>query len=106
MKTFEVVYLLPSNLVTDNELGKSLHFHRFMRHARECHRNLLEFLVQEGLLSDVGGSTLFANERKTLLLCSDAVAARAGALPFVETAQEHKDVAAQIRQRQPAMGTV
>jgi hypothetical protein len=73
-----------------------------MRHARECHRNLLDFMVQQGLMDGVGGSNLIANERKTLLECSDAVALRLRALPFVESAI----VSAQTRQRQPVMGRV
>lgn len=108
MKTFEITYALPDNLVKETDLSKSLGFHRFMRHARDCHKNLLEFLIQNALLHDVGGSTLIANERKTLLECSDAVAARVRALPFVESTQERKDIAPQARaerrQRPPATG--
>lgn len=108
MKTFEVIYALPDNLVKENDLNKSLGFHRFMRHSRECHKNLLEFLIQNALLHDVGGSNLIANERKTLLECSDAVATRIRALPFVEKAEERADIAPQARaerrQRPPATG--
>jgi hypothetical protein len=106
MKTFEIIYALPDNLAEKTDLGKSLGFHRFMRHARECHKNLLEFLIQNALLQDVGGSTLIANERKTLLECSDAVASRLRALPFVETTGERTDIVTQqradMRQRSPA----
>jgi hypothetical protein len=108
MKTFEIIYTLPDNLVEEADLGKSLGFHRFMRHARECHKNLLEFLIQNALLSEVGASSLTANERKTMLECSDAVAARVRALPFVETTAERPDIAAQqrpeARSRHPATG--
>ena len=108
LKTFEIIYALPDNLVEENDLSKSLGFHRFMRHARDCHKNLLEFLIQNALLPEVGASALTANERKTLLECSDAVAALVRALPFVEKTEERPDIAAQqraeIRQRSPATG--
>jgi hypothetical protein len=95
MKTFEITFALPDNLARETDLSKSLGFHRFMRHARACHKNLLEYLVQNGLLQETGGSTLIANERRTMLECSDAVASRLRSLPFVETAQERPDVLAQ-----------
>lgn len=108
MKTFEILYALPDNLVEENDLSKSLGFHRFMRHARECHKNLLEFLIQNALLHEVGGSTLIANERTTMIECSDSVADRLRALPFVEKAQERPDLApqqrAETRHRSPATG--
>ncbi|TAL37451.1 MAG: hypothetical protein EPN97_05255 [Alphaproteobacteria bacterium] len=106
MKTFEITYALPDNLVEENDLSKSLGFHRFMRHARDCHKNLLEFLIQNALLHEVGGSTLIANERKTLLECSDSVADRVRALPFVEKTEERPDIVPQqrteTRHRSPA----
>lgn len=108
MKTFEVIYTLPDNLVEEPDLSKSLSFHRFMRHARECHKNLLEFLIQNALLHEVGGSTLIANERRTLLECSDSVAERVRALPFVEKAGERPDIVpqqrAEVRRRPPVTG--
>lgn len=108
MKTFEIVYVVPDNLVTDTDPGKSLSFHRFMRHSRECHKNLLEFLIQNSLLSEVGGSTHIANERKTLLECSEAVAAKVRGLPFVEKTEERPDIVPHVReqrrQRPPATG--
>ncbi|MEZ0261083.1 MAG: hypothetical protein ACAH80_08740 [Alphaproteobacteria bacterium] len=68
--------------------SKSLNFHRFMRHARDCHKNLLEFLFANDLLNEVGASELIANERKTLIECTDRVAERLRALPYVESASE------------------
>ncbi len=108
MKTFEITFALPDNLARETDLSKSLSFHRFMRHARDCHKNLLEFLVQNGLLHETGGSSLIANERRTMLECSDAVAARLRALPFVETAAERPDLLPQSqdlrRNRGPRAG--
>ena len=93
LKTFDITYTLPGNLVEDTDISekgvdKSLNFHRFMRHSRECHKSLLEFLMQNSLLEEVGGSELVANERRTLIECSDRVAERIRKLPFVESAEE------------------
>ncbi len=89
LKTFEIVYNLPSSLVSE-ETGpaKSLNFHRFMRHARDCHRQLLDFLSTANLTAQTGASALAADERKTTIESSDAVIAKIRSLPFVEKAEE------------------
>jgi hypothetical protein len=91
MKTFEITYALPSGFSGEQDGRKSLNFHRFMRHARECHRNLLSFLIQHGLIAGAGESALIASERKTILSCTDEVFARIRALPFVERAEERRE---------------
>ena len=98
LKTFEVIYTLPSNLVSE-ETGpsKSLNFHRFMRHSRDCHKQLLDFLSTASLLDETGACTLVANERKTVIECSDAVIAKIRSLPFVEKAEEMPGVAPRVR---------
>lgn len=102
MKIFEILFALPDNLAKEADLNKSLGFHRFMRHARECHKNLLEFMMQNALLAETGGSELIANERKTLLECSDSVASRLRALPFVEQIEARAEVEQRaVRQRVP-----
>ncbi|MDE1153000.1 MAG: hypothetical protein PW788_10730 [Micavibrio sp.] len=87
-KTYEVTYKLPDNLVEEEGLAKSLNFHRFMRHARDCHKNLLEFLAFRNLTPETGISTMVANERKTIIECSPRVIEQICALPFVEKAEE------------------
>ena len=77
-----------------------------MRHARECHRNLLEFLVQNNLLEGTGGSSLVANERRTLIECTEEVAARLGRLPFVGRVAETTDAVPQqpgLQRRHPPL---
>jgi hypothetical protein len=88
LKPFVITYVMPGNLAEETGPSKSLNFHRFMRHARDCHKNLLEYLFTNDLLSGVGASELIANERKTLIECTDRVAARLRALPYVESAAE------------------
>jgi hypothetical protein len=113
LKTFEIVYTMPGNLMEDTGIAergvdKSLNFHRFMRHARECHRNLLEFLVQNDLMDGTGGSSLVANERRTLIECTEAIAARLSRLPYVAKAAETQDAlpqqAATLRRHPPLQG--
>lgn len=85
--------------------SKSLNFHRFMRHARNCHKNLLEYLFTNDLLNEVGASELIANERKTLIECTPRVAERLRALPYVQSAAEfnaEEPAKALIRKSGPA----
>jgi hypothetical protein len=81
--------------------SKSLNFHRFMRHARDCHKNLLEFLFANDLLNEVGASELIANERKTLIECTERVAERLRGLPYVESAAEFGVEQPKTAARQP-----
>jgi hypothetical protein len=103
LKPFEITYVMPGNLAEETGPSKSLNFHRFMRHARDCHKNLLEFLFANDLLNEVGASELIANERKTLIECTPRVAERLRALPFVETAAEFgvEQPKAALRQSKP-----
>jgi len=106
-KTYEVTYKLPDNLVEEEGLAKSLNFHRFMRHARDCHKNLLEFLAFRNLTPETGISTMIANERKTVIECSSRVIEQITALPFVEKAEEtftQQPGSAQVRRPPAANG--
>jgi len=98
LKNYEVIYVLPANLAEEETSpSKSLNFHRFMRHSRECHVQLLDFLSREGLTAETGASTPVANERKTVIECSDDVIARIGKLPFVESVAEMPHTASRRR---------
>lgn len=87
LKTFEITYASPDGM-GEASSGKSLSFHLYMRHVRDCHRRLLEFLSSANLLDSTGISDLIADERKTIIECTDEVAARIKSLLFVESTQE------------------
>jgi len=97
---------MPGNLAEETGPSKSLNFHRFMRHSRDCHKNLLEFLFTNDLLNEVGSSELIANERKTLIECTERVAERLRGLPYVESAAEFGAGQPKAAQRQPKPPTV
>lgn len=92
---------MPGNLAEETGPSKSLNFHRFMRHSRDCHKNLLEFLFAHDLLNEVGASELIANERKTLIECTERVAERLRSLPYVESAAEFGAEQPKTAQRPP-----
>ncbi|MBI1214374.1 MAG: hypothetical protein GC185_00980 [Alphaproteobacteria bacterium] len=108
LNTHEIIFTMPDNLVEDPGANKSLNFHRFMRHARQCHQNLLEFLMRENLLLETGDCTLVANERKTIIACTDNALRKIAAQPFVEKTEARPDIAPQarpeIRRRPPSHG--
>lgn len=108
LNTYDVIFTMPAALVEDAGQNKSLNFHRFMRHARECHQHLLEFLMRENLTQHTGDCTLVANERKTVIACTADAAFKISALPFVEKLKPRPDIAPQERHesrlRPPAHG--
>jgi hypothetical protein len=97
LNSYEIIFTMPPDLVEDPESHKSLNFHRFMRHARQCHQHLLEFLMRENLLQQTGDCTLIANERQTIIACTQNAIEKIRRLPFVEKTTERPDIAAQPR---------
>lgn len=59
-----------------------------MRYARDCHKQLLNHLSNENLLSGTGQSSVIESESKTVIECTAPVMEKIRTLPFVAAVAE------------------